>query len=695
MEGTDGATTFTDDNSADRSAVGVVGNGSIAIDTAQSYFGGSSCLAPGSADSLLFDGSLIPLSGDFTIESWVRFTGTASRKMLYSQYTTGTGRTSMEIGTDEKASFFCASQSSFIEADRILGDSALSVDTWYHIAVVRDGSTFTMYIDGVAQADTITHSVNVQDQDFEIFGDDFGTHTDDVWQDEFRISNTARYTANFTAPTAPFVNDANTLLLLHMDGTDGSTLFLDDNGAFPLSTEGTAVEFDGTNDYYEATSISTSASDNQYLLFACTFYRDTTTNLQHLFNLRLGTGASDYGFWVWINGGRTQVKMVSGTGSNPTSIYENTENSFTLDDWNQVVVWWNTSDYANSKIFVNGEQKAFSNEGTTSVNWNWGNTATTLKIGELNSSQTTTGADFNGKVSQLYISNPSSFPGIEKFYNTGPLDLGTTGTKTGLASPLIYHYGDTSTFTSNNGTGFASYTLTANGDVTSATADLPQLYNVRHKVGVSALGNAQIDTAQSQYGGSSALFDGTGDYLDCNQPVVPSTLGFTAECWFRTTTSGVRQELFVQYISGVTGRMLCWIGTDNKINAFIGGTGGKTLNGTTVISTNTWYHYAYVVDASGNAYLYLDGNLEASDTGQTIGALQTSDLYIAREYTLNSGFFYGNLDEVRISNTARYTSGFTPTTEPFQNDANTLLLLHMDGTDGDTDFVDDNGKESA
>ena len=49
--------------------------------------------------------------------------------------------------------------------------------------------------------------------------------------DEMRVSNVARYTENFTAPTAPFVNDSNTVLLLHMDGTDASTLFLDDNGA--------------------------------------------------------------------------------------------------------------------------------------------------------------------------------------------------------------------------------------------------------------------------------------------------------------------------------------------------------------------------------------------------------------------------------------------------------------------------------
>jgi hypothetical protein len=454
MDGTDGSTYFDDDNGVSRSAVGVVGNGSIQIDTAQSYFGGSSCLAPGSADSLLFDGSLIPLSGNFTIESYVRFTGTASRKMLYSQYTTGTGRTSMEIGTDEKASFFCASQGSFQEADRILGDSALSVDTWYHIAVVRDGSNFTMYIDGVAQADTITHSANVQDQDFEIFGDDFGTHTDDVWQDEFRISDTARYTANFTRPTAPFVNDSNTLLLLHMDGTDGSTLFLDDNGVS------------------------------------------------------------------------------------------------------------------------------------------------------------------------------------------------------------------------------------------------------RSRVGVSAIGDAQIDTAQSKFGGASAYFDGTDDKLsvDIEVPILDSSKSTTIEFWYRRTASGVRGICEQMIVGQATG--FCLLDINGVIYAYRGATAGTTMNGGS-LSLNTWYHIAVVQDA-GTGRLFIDGTQVDSDASWNgtdttgipfeigIGPGNASGFYNATEYDL-----YGHIDEFRISNTARYTSGFTPPTEAFTPDANTLLLLHMDGTDGDTDFVDDNGKEST
>jgi hypothetical protein len=111
--------------------------------------------------------------------------------------------------------------------------STVTTNTWYHFAVVRSGSTVTLYINGSSNA-SLTRSQTIGN------GGDFyigARQNEDLdfngWIDEFRVSNTARYTAGFTAPTAPFQNDANTLLLLHMDGTDASTVFTDDNGVAP------------------------------------------------------------------------------------------------------------------------------------------------------------------------------------------------------------------------------------------------------------------------------------------------------------------------------------------------------------------------------------------------------------------------------------------------------------------------------
>ena len=57
---------------------------------------------------------------------------------------------------------------------------------------------------------------------------------------------------------------------------------------------------------------------------------------------------------------------------------------------------------------------------------------------------------------------------------------------------------------------------------------------LRSKKGITAFGNAQIDTAQSKFGGASALFDGTGDYLTASPRInLTSTDNFTLECWIR------------------------------------------------------------------------------------------------------------------------------------------------------------------
>lgn len=73
------------------------------------------------------------------------------------------------------------------------------------------------------------------------------------------------------------------------------------------------------------------------------------------------------------------------------------------------------------------------------------------------------------RVAQLWIDNSyiDLSTNISKFYDNGPVDMGTDGTGSGLSQPLIYHYGNTSTFPTNNGT--LSYSLTAQGGTPTDT----------------------------------------------------------------------------------------------------------------------------------------------------------------------------------------------------------------------------------
>jgi hypothetical protein len=105
------------------------------------------------------------------------------------------------------------------------------VNTWYHIAFVRTGTTFRTFLDGsqlgadYTDADAVPDLVSVA----QIGGYGLaGANYLNGWLDEFRISKgIARWTSNFTPSTSAPTGDSNTVLLLHMDGADGSNTFID------------------------------------------------------------------------------------------------------------------------------------------------------------------------------------------------------------------------------------------------------------------------------------------------------------------------------------------------------------------------------------------------------------------------------------------------------------------------------------
>ena len=220
----------------------------------------------------------------------------------------------------------------------------------------------------------------------------------------------------------------------------------------------------------------------------------------------------------------------------------------------------------------------------------------------------------------------------------------------------------------------------------------------RDAVTVTANGDAQIDTAQSKFGGASALFDGAGDYLSMDKTVGDfGSNTFTVEAWVRVPSADGAFENIASIWHGSTANNRSWfLGIDDNTQHIVffwydsGGAIDTSVESTGVLTSGNWHHVAVTNDGS-NFRLFLDGTLEDSGAAETIrAAVAGSSLTIGGNYDASLPV-NGNIDEVRISNTARYTSNFTPSTSAFTNDANTTLLLHMNGTDGSTTFVDDNG----
>ena len=213
---------------------------------------------------------------------------------------------------------------------------------------------------------------------------------------------------------------------------------------------------------------------------------------------------------------------------------------------------------------------------------------------------------------------------------------------------------------------------------------------------MTAYGNAQIDTAQKVFGTASGFFGGTG-WIDTpdSEDFNFGNGNFTIDFWLRRSATGYQQllgqagpEISAHSVASLNMRL----NTDNTLGFYVySGNNPHGTNTSYVISdTTTWHHIALV--RNGGA-LTLYGNGEAQHTEDVTGVTINNSPYkfaIGRtgEYTLTP--FVGWIDEFRLSmGIARWTEDFTPPTGPHTADAYTVLLLHMDGTDGSTSFIDD------
>jgi len=199
FDGADGSTTFTDSSA---SAHTVTPFADAQIDTAQSKFGGSSCVMDGNDYATLVDHADFQFgTGDFTIDFWFRI-NSGTLHYLYD------GRPNGSNGLRPTLYYNSGLKYLTNAVDRITG-STLSTGVWYHIALARSGTDTKLFIDGTQTGSTYTDSNNyVGGTDRPIIGasgNPTGGGPLNGWLDEYRVSKgIARWTSNFTPPTGPY-----------------------------------------------------------------------------------------------------------------------------------------------------------------------------------------------------------------------------------------------------------------------------------------------------------------------------------------------------------------------------------------------------------------------------------------------------------------------------------------------------------
>jgi len=207
-------------------------NSATATTSAVVNYAGLSASLNGSSQYLSASNAAFTFAGDFTVEGWYRPTSVTSLRTLFTigAPTAGTG------------ALVVYSSSGTLQAQPYGGGNTtfsgatMSVNTWYHIALVRSGSTIKLYVNGTANATTITNSSSIGNAAFTVgfLSGGYGYFAGNV--SNVRVSNSAVYTGNFTPSTSALTTTANTVALLPLTATPFSDI---STNAFTITNTGT------------------------------------------------------------------------------------------------------------------------------------------------------------------------------------------------------------------------------------------------------------------------------------------------------------------------------------------------------------------------------------------------------------------------------------------------------------------------
>jgi hypothetical protein len=603
------------------------------------YFNGSSVLLNTTTASSGFNLS----TGSFTIEGWVYLTSVTSYQYLINLANTAGAVSGLVFGIN-------SSGQPYIGNGVVLGKSgstAISANTWTHIAVVSDGTNIQFYTNGSSNGSAQAFSPNSA-QYFYVGRDATGSNALTGYISNLRVTKgRAVYSgSSYDVPTSSLTRTTGGSN--PPQGTECSLLtcqsnrFLDSNGvnvpasspltitttgsptavafspfnptaSWSAATNGGSGYFDGSGDYLTVTSAD-----------AFDMTGDFTVELWvYPITLNTPTGAS-----VFCCGNTSLFQfntLASGTriewyANGPATISVSYAGYLQINQWNHLVACRTGTTMA---IFVNGTRL-----GTATDN-------TSYNLSQLYLSyQPTSAHPFHGYMG-----------GMRVIKGNGPYDA-TSSTLTVPTAPL---------------TAITNTTLLLN--FTNAG-----IYDATSKNDLETVGNAQISTTQSKWGGSSMYFDGTGDYVTSYNANALFRIGniYTIELWFYTTTIAAGAAGLICLATGAsTNSGINIYRSGSEIICNDGATGGTgPSSGSSAITANTWAHLAVVSDGS-TTKMYIDGVLKGTYSGTTASSAALTYVTVGANGD-KSSVLNGYIQDARITKgIARYTTNFTPPTAAF------------------------------
>ena len=577
-------------------------------------------------------------TNSFTVEAWVYLTAGSAYMGIYSstEDTSGVGINLGIDNTNNVQGFVGRGNSGTF----LNGTTPLSLNTWHHVAFVRNGSALSLYVNGTSvDSDTSSTSITATSAVIGRFYISYNGFYMNGYISNVRLVNgTAVYTSNFAVPTTPLTAITNTQLLTCQSSRfiDNSTSALaitvvgntsvqafapfNPTAAYSTTTVGGSAYLDGSGDYL---TISNPAS-------LLTFGTGDFTIECFVYP----TAASSSSYVCWIYGNTTVINAIiinSNTGAvtfrlRGTNLSETDVTSSSgllrVGEWTHLaLVRTGTNFYG----YVNGTRFSTTIAANAAFNEAQAQFFTQPQIG---ASSNPVGNYFTG-----YVSGWRALKGTALY---------TAATITVPSAPL--------TAVANT----SALLNSTNGGITDATAK-----NV-----IETVGSAQISTAQSKFGGSSMLFDGSGDYLvspaSVNYEV--GTGSYTIEFWIYWNVIGNIAMLF-GWNGGATGSTFGYTYSDGRIGVGINGT-NEIVSSSGQATTGSWIHMAFVKNGSTTT-IYKNGvAIASSTTGVWSSNTGTATFSVGGGASASDTNCY--IDDLRITKgLARYTANFTPPTAAF------------------------------
>jgi hypothetical protein len=181
--------------------------GNAQVSTTQAKWPPTGMYFDGTGDAIVLPrNAAYSFGGDFTIECWVYYSTSAIQALFDTRNTDSLSAYLLDINASDKLDFIYGT------SVRVTSATSIPKNQWAHVAVARSSGTIRLFIDGVLDANTASTSAAINAASFPSIGGGRSTVADSItgyylngYIQDLRITNGyARYTANFTPPTAAF-----------------------------------------------------------------------------------------------------------------------------------------------------------------------------------------------------------------------------------------------------------------------------------------------------------------------------------------------------------------------------------------------------------------------------------------------------------------------------------------------------------